>query len=470
MAGTIDSEKTSKIIQVRSGRKATDNEALGEAIHEATNPETIDEESNALRNEESFSYFNGLYSLVILGYCFMATATHTLIPLHDHFINPEFWWENLILGCIYQLFRIVLTTARDAYCILQIEEIMTLKWHLKLCAVSFTNFVIIYIAQHYIWTVGLNNNPPLPMGDLPGGMLGWYLTIFVIWATFFPTEKKSTPELKKRIKNYMYYLVLWSFIPWQEVFMDSIFVALTTYQYEQGVELQWLMALVIPIFRGFVEWILPKFFNKAVGYKKGWTKVDENEPATFCLDTQIAQAYSLYVAVRLSNADNLAAGCILGIEILINLYQCFRIIRLQHKIGGDEDDEQIMILKAEKKSAIVSLITVEFIEIAIPILYAIGLVLAYYGPNADLMVGIKNEYFGMPTITDIQYNLSLLLLMAAIDAIGLIIVGFLLGWFCKINILEELCNILYKYWIHLAIFMGGDIMHVSRYHFTSTDR
>ena len=141
-----------------------------------------------------------------------------------------------------------------------------------------------------------------------------------------------------------------------------------------------------------------------------------------------------------------------------------QIIQTHKKIGESNDNEQYsLLLKAEKKSAIVSLVTVEFIETSIPLLYAFGLIAAYYGPNASLMIGIKNEYFGIivPPITDLQNVLTVLLMMAAIDAISGILIGTLLGFFCKINIFKELCEILQKYWIHLSIFMGGEVMHVS---------
>ena len=171
----------------------------------------------------------------------------------------------------------------------------------------------------------------------------------------------------------------------------------------------------------------------------------------------------MYIAVRLTmfSPETFTTGCILGVEFLINLYHCFQIIRIHNKIGANDDNEQNSLLKAEKKSALVSLITLEFIEASIPLIYAMGIVLAYYGPNAKLMIGIKSEYFGVPPITNLLNVLSVLFLMAGIDALGGILVGVLLGYFCKINIIKELNIILQKYWIHLSIFMGGEICNVS---------
>ena len=453
VTNNLEADGKIDIVHVRKGKQASKSN-----VHEETNVERINENTPDSSNGESFSYVGLLYSIVIFIACFMTTSTFTWIPMHDHFIHPEFWWEQvLIKGFIFMILRIVLSTIREMYSIFQDEEINTFKWHLKLYAVNTSLYILLSCFSHFIWTLFLNRNPPMPFGELPGGMLGWYITIFVLRAVFFPAEKRKDPDFKNRLNNYVYYLIVWSLIPWQELFMDGIFTLLTSY------DVQFLMALVIPLFRSFVEWILPKFFNKACGYKKGWTKAEENEPAAFCLETQIAQAYSMYIAVRLTmfSPENLTTGCILGVECLINLYHCFQIIRIHNKIGANDDNEQNSVLKAEKKSALVSLITLEFIEASIPLIYAMGLFLAYYGPNAKLMIGIKSEYFGVPPITDLPSVLSVLFLMAGIDALGGILVGVLLGYFCKINIIKELSIILQKYWIHLSIFMGGEICNVS---------
>ena len=80
------------------------------------------------------------------------------------------------------------------------------------------------------------------------------------------------------------------------------------------------------------------------------------------------------------------------------------------------------------------------------------------------MIGIKHEYFGIPATSDIQEVLIVLFMMAQIDMVGGVIFGILLKYFCNVNIFEEMCKILQKYWIHLAIFIGGDLTHVSSLH------
>ena len=229
---------------------------------------------------------------------------------------------------------------------------------------------------------------------------------------------------------------------------------------ENDVKVQWLMAFIIPIFPAFFEWILPKPFNKSLGYKKGCTKLDEDVPATFAMETQITDNFTMYVTVRLGSAGQFTVLCILGVQFCVNLFKCFRIIRLHEKIGNNNDEER-NLWKAKRQSATISLITAEVIEVLIPFAYAMTYATAYYGPNAKIMTGVKSTYFDQMPVSDIQSVLSSLFIMCGVDALGALFIAILLWLFCKINCVKEYCKIMKNNWITLAIFMSGDITYVS---------
>ena len=128
VTNNLEADRKFGIVHVRKGKQASRSN-----IHEETNVERIYENAPDSSNGESFSYNGLLYSIVIFMACFITTSTFTLIPMHDHFVNPEFWWEQvLIKSCIFMMLRIVLPTIREMYSIFQDEEINTFKWHLKL--------------------------------------------------------------------------------------------------------------------------------------------------------------------------------------------------------------------------------------------------------------------------------------------------------------------------------------------------
>ena len=109
-----DSETTSSVIQVlpRNGQIYNDDTInVGLDDNPSSEQKSNRKEDNNQNEEKSISYWNSLYSFVILGVCIISSSTQTLIPWHNLSINPEFWWEDLIRGgLIYMLLRIVLTT------------------------------------------------------------------------------------------------------------------------------------------------------------------------------------------------------------------------------------------------------------------------------------------------------------------------------------------------------------------------
>ena len=457
-----NSVKTSSVIHVLPRINETRSSKLSSTIQDSSSSmeEDVVGRTNNLYKEQPVSYWSALCVFAILGAAIIFSSTQTLIPWRNLFIHPEFWWEDMIRhGVIYFGISIILPTARDAYCIFQYKEFISIKWHLKFYIPLVSQFIALCCLQQFIWQNIFGNEYLMPLGFTFPKIVATLTSLFVIFPLIFPSELKRDPKYKERLKGAISYGFVQIIIIQQEPILDSIFTMLTDYQ-TNGISAQCLISVIIPAFRRIVEWILPKFFNKAVGYQKGWTKLDENEAATFCMETWINIQYTHYIAIRLSHSYISTQVCILGVEFCINLYYCIQIIRRHRKIGGI-DRNSVALLRAEVNSSIVSFLTAEFIETLTPLIYAIALLMAYYGPNATIMTGIKNEYFGVPAITNIQSALIVLFVMAGIDLIGGVVLGVLLKYFCKMDISSVICRVLQRYWIILAIFIGGDITHVS---------
>ena len=453
----------SRSIRVKEATGLSNEGSGGGISNRAMSSEQEDFENNATNDseEETFSYMSGLYAFVILGANVAWCSTYTLIPWHDVYVHPTTWWEKLInTGLILIFFRSTITTVREAYLVLKLESILSLKFHLEFFLSSSLGYIVPYCIIYWYWTIQCGMNHPMPMAELPCYYIAMFASLAKMWF-HFSKDLRADAKFRKRLKNYIYYLFWWSLIGIQEVMLDFIFLGLTEYGDEIGWELQWLMSLIVPLFRGLNEWMFPKFFSKALGYKDGWTKLDEDVPATFAMEIQIADVYALYVAVRLGWAKKLTVVCILVVEFSINFYYCVRIIQLHNKIGenGDTESEPNRILKAEKESAIISLITVETIEVLIPLGYSMAYATQYYGPNATLFSGVKTTYFGQEE-QDIGSVFSFLFTMFAADTLGGVIISALLAWTCRINVIKEYCKILQKYWLLFLLFTSGDLLWV----------
>ena len=57
---------------------------------------------------------------------------------------------------------------------------------------------------------------------------------------------------------------------------------------------------------------------------------------------------------------------------------------------------------SNKKNKVQKLVMTEFVDAMVPLVFGITFAMAYHGPNATLMKGIKNDYFGdQKTINDL---------------------------------------------------------------------
>ena len=93
--------------------------------------------------------------------------------------------------------------------------------------------------------------------------------------------------------------------------------------------------------------------------------------------------------------------------------------------------------------------------------YMIIVIMAYYGPNAELLGNIKLSIwqFQKP-ISDIQaylFNVSLLLI---VDIFSFAINGAILWQFCQINVVKILKKLQHELWMVFAIAEGFLLMEV----------
>ena len=96
------------------------------------------------------------------------------------------------------------------------------------------------------------------------------------------------------------------------------------------------------------------------------------------------------------------------------------------------------------------------------ITYMTLIVMAYYGPNAEILGNIKLNIwqFNRP-IADIEKYVTNVSMWLSIDFLSLIINGILLWQFCKINILKILKKLQQKYWFIFAIAEAYVMMEVN---------
>ena len=189
-----------------------------------------------------------------------------------------------------------------------------------------------YVCIYILWTEHMGYNFPMPFAPLPCGCIAAFSMYITIWFGF-SAELRSQEEFRKRLMSLMFYMAIITTIVLHHIILDAILHLLKVYEYENGIQVQWILAFIIPISRGFYESVLPKIINKAAG--------NENEAASFAMETQIGCWYAMYVTVKLVTADQSTGNWILGVEFCINLWHAFQIIWIHNKVHGDVTVEEI---------------------------------------------------------------------------------------------------------------------------------
>ena len=103
------------------------------------------------------------------------------------------------------------------------------------------------------------------------------------------------------------------------------------------------------------------------------------------------------------------------------------------------------------------MVCAELSEGLIPLGYAIGFAMAYYGPNANLMGNVKNEEWQRKAVDDASWTFLVMSGLFAMDLFCLLLNSTIIWIFSHINLFEEFCNAIKKYWHIMALKMIANI-------------
>ena len=158
-------------------------------------------------------------------------------------------------------------------------------------------------------------------------------------------------------------------------------------------------------------------------------------------------------------ATEITSYSILAVDFMMNLFILHKIIRLHRMITPTDasENKRRMIEKTEK---IIQLFSIETVEFLTPIIYSLTFSMAYFGPNAEMIGGIKGEFWKFKKIDDMTSFQVNLFKMFAIDFISAIISGLALWRYCSTNFLHEGYKMMKMFFPILAIRWGGVYMHV----------
>ena len=97
------------------------------------------------------------------------------------------------------------------------------------------------------------------------------------------------------------------------------------------------------------------------------------------------------------------------------------------------------------------LVLTERVETVIPLLFITTVMIAFYGPNAELIGNVKLTLWQYEAVTDINELLKNIFIFFIIDFSSAIVNGFLLWTTCRINCFKILKQMQKEFWHILGL-------------------
>ena len=367
-----------------------------------------------------------------------ASSVYTLIPFHNILLAQEYWYEVMIMMipnfCSWALYYVIL---KFGYC-MNIETIRRVSYTAKMCI--FTNVICFLITSilYIVWVHVLERNWPFPWY----GIVSTTFMVFLLLPTIcfgFPEDWRKNPEFRRRLKNCIWMQLYGISINFLYFFYYGV-LAGTKDTYYQPVS-----ALVLTLIRELSLWIWSKFVAKMAN--------GDEQGAQIVAGYNMGGRHGIHVCNTIGGiASASTAYLLLGIDFSINIYLAVKVLWLR-KRGQETIGQQIDLIQA--------LVLNELLEFIMPLGFLAVQAMAYYGPNAGIMLDVGAEIWTGGKIENIWDASSAILWFFCLDFISVLVTGAILWVFGKINLLKAFCLLTKEFFVPLTFIPAYNIMTVS---------
>ena len=422
-----------------------DNEKDGHERVRPTNSSRDHVEVESSHRSQGSSLLNGLYGILLIGLCVIFASPILLLPQHNVITSPQYWYEGMITGCLSFVLSLTLDTLIALKFYFKIGYIISIRLFLYLYIAAAIAAIISYTLSYLIWTTILGFYFPMPYLLLVGYIqfLVQYLTLYLLFPKHLVTER----EFQKKVLAFIFSRFMVMFIDTQYKMCTFLFTSL-------DLKLQWILAFLLPFLREFNFQIMNKIMIQFPG-------IEDDDDVSAAIVIGVNTFHAVYVAVKIGHtATQITSYLILAIDFILNLYSCHGIIALHRSIVPRNLTNNSLTVR-EINRRLLKLVLIEILEVMIPISYIATVLIAYYGPNAELLGNIRSDYWQYTPIEDIGNVVSAVLSMFTIDLCSAIIAGIVLYKICLINFLRQACAAMKTYWPVIAVNLANYINYVS---------
>ena len=367
----------------------------------------------------------------------------TLIPYQNQILNPQYWYELAILVAVYPLMFTIDALLQSCYCF-RAPNMMSPSALFRVYVPTSLLGLIPYCASVVIWTKLYDYNLPLPFAPVVLN-LGVFTFAWMLWREISLQNMDVGDRSRK----------LWFLF---SIIYGALFG--TSYQLlnslKEGLPLQleWTVSIILPIVRHLVLIVGEKIVQRA--------KPSNIETMNFQLHMGVKCFHEFFVVLQLAQMHISTFYAILGVEFLLHLYTCYKIIRI-HRKPNDINFQTEVDRRKDMEKLISDLVLDLIIEIYVPICYLVTFISAYFGPNAHILGNIGNSYWNFRAVQNVGDVISVDLQMAGIDLGMLLTTGTILWVVCGINLFNEFCILMKTYWSWIGIRLAIVLFRVSKY-------
>ena len=386
------------------------------------------------------SYLSIIHIAAVLSATTVVLSPQLLIPRHNSIFYPNYWYEIMIL-LVAPAFMLSVRSVIECVIFTQEKKLIRFGVFLKMAMCIVVPINGLFFLAHCFWTLNMGFEHPMPL-------LGIFLyfgtvSIFLccLWySIMFPLDLRMNHEFRMKIKRYVIYQLWWIVIAIQKDLLSFLFTAISGH-------VQFLFAVLIPVAKQFNTRILTILLSKMAGRNE--------EMSNALMAVSLNVHYSLFVVIRLNGAETLTMIVMVFCDFLLHFWQTIQIIKLDKKTVID--DEEIKVFKQIKATKVRNLVLAEITEVIVPLAYAIGFAMAYFGPNAHLIGNVKNDFWAYKKVEDVGRLFAIQFLLFGIDSCSVALNAILLSKFGDVALINELFKAVKRYWMIFIIRLGQSI-------------
>ena len=177
---------------------------------------------------------------------------------------------------------------------------------------------------------------------------------------------------------------------------------------------------------------------------------NEDDMANILMEVRLNIHYALFVAIRMDGAENLTITGVVIVDLLLHSTMAYQIIHLNLQVSHNEERD---VLKTRKEKIVLKLLLAELVEGLVPMVYAIGFAMAYYGPNGSLIGNVLSDIWQYKKVEDVTRLFMIQIILIGIDLISVAANTILVTKFGNADLIKQFCKVLSDYWMILTILM-----------------